>query len=109
MYSIGNVEERRYRTNTGSSSKGGALKNGAVPSGDIIVYSVSKSQVQNSMKEAFESAKREKKSKNQYSMGHMNAFATEATERIAGEVGVFLRNVEKAAKRKGGQKKPHQF
>lgn len=38
-------------------------------------------------------------------MGHMNAFATETTERIAGEVGVFLRNVEKAAKRKGGQKK----
>ena len=31
-------------------------------------------------------------------MGQMNAFATEATERVAGEVGVFLRNVRKAAK-----------
>ena len=37
--------------------------------------------------------------------GQMNAFATEATERIAGEVGVFLRDVRKAAKQKGGQKK----
>lgn len=31
-------------------------------------------------------------------MGRMNAFATDATERVAGEVGVFLRNVRKAAK-----------
>ena len=31
-------------------------------------------------------------------MGRMNAFATESTERVAGEVGVFLRNVRKAAK-----------
>ena len=32
-------------------------------------------------------------------MGRMNAFATEATERIAGEVGVFLRNVRKNARK----------
>lgn len=38
-------------------------------------------------------------------MGNMNAFATDATERLAGEVGVFLRNVNKAAQKKGGQKK----
>ena len=31
------------------------------------------------------------------SLGKMNAFATESTERIAGEVGVFLRNVRKNA------------
>lgn len=31
------------------------------------------------------------------SLGKMNAFATEATERVAGEVGVFLRNVRKNA------------
>lgn len=67
VYSIGNVEKRRYSTNTGSSSNGGAQKNGAVPSGDSIVYSVGKSQVQNSMKEAFERAQREKERKNQYS------------------------------------------
>ena len=47
VYSIGNVQRRRYNTNAGSSSKGGALKNGAVPSGDSIVYSVGKNQVQN--------------------------------------------------------------
>lgn len=38
-------------------------------------------------------------------MGNMNAFATDATERLAGEVGVFLRNVNKAAQKKGGQKR----
>lgn len=37
-------------------------------------------------------------------MGQMNAFATEATERVAGEVGVFLRNVRKAAKDTGTTK-----
>ena len=31
------------------------------------------------------------------SLGKMNAFATESTERVAGEVGVFLRNVRKNA------------
>ena len=35
------------------------------------------------------------------SLGKMNAFATESTERVAGEVGVFLRNVRKAAKNTG--------
>ena len=35
-------------------------------------------------------------------MGNMNAFATDATERLAGEVGVFLRNVNKVAQKKGG-------
>ncbi len=35
----------------------------------------------------------------------MNAFATDATERLAGKVGVFLRNVKKEAQKKGGQKK----
>lgn len=38
------------------------------------------------------------------SMGRMNAFATDATERVAGEVGVFLRNVRKAAKNTGATK-----
>ena len=38
------------------------------------------------------------------SMGRMNAFATDATERVAGEVGVFLRNVRKAAKDAGETK-----
>lgn len=38
-------------------------------------------------------------------MGKMNAFATDATERVAGEVGVFLRNVRKAAKNTGATKK----
>ena len=38
------------------------------------------------------------------SLGKMNAFATEATERVAGEVGVFLRNVRKAAKNTGATK-----
>ncbi|MGM9604004.1 MAG: hypothetical protein ACI3XG_02960 [Faecousia sp.] len=37
-------------------------------------------------------------------MGKMNAFATDATERVAGEVGVFLRNVRKAAKNTGATK-----
>lgn len=37
-------------------------------------------------------------------MGQMNAFATEATERVAGEVGVFLRNVRKAEKNTGATK-----
>ena len=37
-------------------------------------------------------------------MGQMNAFATEETERVAGEVGVFLRNVRKAAKDTGATK-----
>lgn len=32
-------------------------------------------------------------------MGQMNAFATEATERITGEVGMFLRNVRKNARK----------
>ena len=67
VYSIGNVEKRRYRTNTGSSSNGGAQKSGAVPSGDIIVYSVGESQVQNSMKEAFEKAKQGKDNTGKYS------------------------------------------
>lgn len=38
------------------------------------------------------------------SMGNMNAFATDATERVAGEVGVFLRNVRKAARNTGETK-----
>lgn len=38
------------------------------------------------------------------SMGKMNAFATESTERVAGEVGVFLRNLRKAAKNTGAAK-----
>ena len=39
-------------------------------------------------------------------MGSMNAFATETTERMAGEVGVFLRDVRKSVrKQEGGQKK----
>ena len=63
VYSIGNVQRRRHNTNAGSSSIGGALKNGAVPSGDIIVYSAGKSQVQNSMKEAFDKAQKEKEGK----------------------------------------------
>ena len=67
IYSIGNVRRRRHSTNTGSSSIGGALKNGAVPSGDIIVYSVGESQVRNSMQEAFDKAQREKESKKKYS------------------------------------------
>ena len=37
-------------------------------------------------------------------MGQMNAFATEEMERVAGEVGVFLRNVRKAAKDTGTTK-----
>ena len=38
--------------------------------------------------------------------GQMNAFATEATERITGEVGMFLRDVRKSVrKQEGGQKK----
>ena len=53
VYSIENVQKRKYSTNHGSSSNGGAQKNGAVPSGDIIVYSVGESQVQNAMQEAF--------------------------------------------------------
>ena len=36
--------------------------------------------------------------------GQMNAFATEETERVAGEVGLFLRNVSKAAKDTGATK-----
>lgn len=36
--------------------------------------------------------------------GQMNAFATEETERVAGEVGLFLRNVRKAAKDTGATK-----
>lgn len=36
--------------------------------------------------------------------GQMNAFATEETERVAGEVGLFLRNVRKAAKNTGETK-----
>ena len=35
VYSIGNAQRRRHNTNAGSSSIGGALKNGAVPSRDI--------------------------------------------------------------------------
>ena len=37
-------------------------------------------------------------------MGQMNAFAAEEMERVAGEVGVFLRNVRKAAKDTGETK-----
>lgn len=37
-------------------------------------------------------------------MAGMNAFATEETERVAGEVGLFLRNVRKAAKDTGATK-----
>lgn len=36
--------------------------------------------------------------------GQMNAFATKETERVAGEVGLFLRNVRKAAKDTGATK-----
>lgn len=36
--------------------------------------------------------------------GQMNAFATEETKRVAGEVGLFLRNVRKAAKDTGATK-----
>ena len=165
VYSIGEIRKRRDGTNRGSSSNGGAQKNGTVPSGDIIVYSMGKRQVQNSMKEAFDKAQREKENKRKNSrempsmeelrrgeinvaeakqrlleryskeeiddiielyasaygdsgltaqealeeilcdaMGQMNAFATEATERVAGEVGVFLRNVRKAAKDTGAAK-----
>ena len=39
--------------------------------------------------------------------GQMNAFATEETERVAGEVGLFLRNVRKAAKDTRATKKHH--
>lgn len=40
------------------------------------------------------------------SIGKMNAFATESTRSLAGEVGVFLRNVRKNVRRQeGGQKK----
>lgn len=67
VYSIGEIRKRKYNTSTGSSSLGGAQKNGAVPSGDIIVYSVGKSQVQNSMQEAFDKAQREKENKQKYS------------------------------------------
>ena len=67
VYSIGNIQKRRYSTGLGSSSNGGAQKSGAVPSGDIIVYSVGESQVQNSMKEAFEKAKQGKENKGNYS------------------------------------------
>lgn len=63
VYSIGNIQKRKHSTDVGSSSKGGARKSGAVPSGDIIVYSTGKSQVQNSLKEAFEKAQREKRAK----------------------------------------------
>ena len=63
IYSIGNVLRRRHSTNRGSSSNGGAQKKGSVPSGKIIVYSVGESQVQNSMKEAFDKAQREKEGK----------------------------------------------
>ena len=42
------------------------------------------------------------------SIGKMNAFATESTRSLAGEVGVFLRNVRKNVRRReGGQKKRH--
>ena len=51
-------QKRRYNTNTGSSSKGGAQKDGAVPSGDIIEYSLVESQAQNPIKEAFDKAQR---------------------------------------------------
>ena len=40
VYSIGNVQRRRHNTDAGSSSIGGALKNGAVPSRDIPRVSV---------------------------------------------------------------------
>ena len=63
VYSIGEIRKRRDGTNRGSSSNGGAQKNGTVPSGDIIVYSVGKRQAQNSMKEAFDKAQREKEGK----------------------------------------------
>lgn len=63
IYSIGNVRRRRHNTNRGSSSNGGAQKNGTVPSGEIIVYSVGESQVRNSMQEAFDKAQREKEGK----------------------------------------------
>lgn len=63
VYSIGEIRKRRDGTNRGSSSNGGAQKKGTVPSGDIIVYSVGESQVQNSMKEAFDKAQREKEGK----------------------------------------------
>ncbi|MCI5484046.1 MAG: hypothetical protein MR426_03110 [Clostridiales bacterium] len=67
VYSIGNIQKRRYSTGLGSSPNGGAQKSGAVPSGDIIVYSVGESQVKNSMKEAFEKAKQGKENKGNYS------------------------------------------
>ncbi len=67
VYSIGEIRKRRDGTNRGSSSSGGAQKNGTVPSGDIIVYSVGESQAQNSMQEAFDKAQREKENKQKYS------------------------------------------
>lgn len=67
VYSIGEIRKRRDGTNRGSSSSGGAQKNGTVPSGDIIVYSVGESQVQNSMQEAFDKEQREKENKQKYS------------------------------------------
>lgn len=67
VYSIGEIRKRRDGTNRGSSSNGGAQKSGTVPSGNIIVYSVGESQVQNSMKEAFEKAKQGKENKGNYS------------------------------------------
>ena len=54
-------QNRRYNTNTGSSSWGGALKGGAVPSGDIIEYSLGESQVLNSMQEELDKAQKRKK------------------------------------------------
>lgn len=54
-------QNRRYNTNTGSSSWGGALKGGAVPSGDIIEYSLGESQVLNSMQEELDKAQKGKR------------------------------------------------
>ena len=43
------------------------------------------------------------------SIGKMNAFATESTRSLAGEVGVFLRNVRKSVRRQeeGGKSERH--
>ena len=54
-------QNRRYNTNAGSSSWGGALKGGAVPSGDIIEYSLGESQVLNSMQEELDKAQKGKR------------------------------------------------
>lgn len=98
VYSIGEIRKRRDGTNRGSSSNGGAQKNGTVPSGDIIVYSVGESQVQNSMKEAFEKAKQGKEDKGKYSR-EMDTQYMSAVE--SGDMQTARRMVEQAAEAAG--------